>query len=126
MLPDLVEVAHYNLEQGSLSMRAALSAGVPIGLGSDAETLDGNGTALELVRMVHHGLSSADALRAATSVAADAIGLQDQIGTLEAGKLADLLVVDGDVLAEPELLLDPVRIWLVMQLGEPVGGTAAA
>jgi imidazolonepropionase-like amidohydrolase len=124
MLPELVELAHHNLREGSLSMRAALAAGVKIGLGSDAETLDGNGTALELVRMIHHGLTSADAMRAATSVAAEAIGLHDHIGTVEAGKLADLLVVDGDVLVEPELLLDPNRIWLVMQLGEPVGGQA--
>ena len=123
MLPSLVELAHHNLEQGTLSMQAALHAGVPIGLGSDAETLDGDGTALELVRMVHHGLSAPDALRAATSVAAKAIGLEDHIGTVAPGKLADLLVVDGDVLAEPELLLDPDRIWLVMQIGQPVAGT---
>ena len=42
---------------------------------------------------------------------------------MRAGKLADLLVVDGDVVAHPELLLDPRRIWLVLQLGEPVAGT---
>lgn len=123
MLQNLVELAHYNLEQGSLSMRAAMDAGVRIGLGSDAEALEGTDTGLELLRMIHHGLSSTDALRAATSVAAEAIGLQEHIGTVEAGKLADLLVVDGDVLDEPELLLNPARIWLVMQLGQPVAGT---
>jgi imidazolonepropionase-like amidohydrolase len=125
MLPSLVELAHYNLEQGTLSMRAAVSAGVRIGLGSDAETLDGNGTALELVRMIHHGLDPVDALRAATSTAAEAIGLQDHIGTVQAGKLADLVVLDGDAIAEPELLLDQDRIWLVLQIGHPVAGTAS-
>jgi imidazolonepropionase-like amidohydrolase len=104
-------------------MRAAASAGVRIGLGSDAEAMTGDATALELVRMVHHGLSPADALRAATSVAAEAVGLQEHIGTVQPGKLADLLVVDGDALAEPGLLLDPARIWLVPQLGHPVAGT---
>jgi imidazolonepropionase-like amidohydrolase len=104
MLPSLVDLAHYNREQGTLSMRAAASAGVRIGLGSDAETLDGDGTALELVRMVHHGLSPVEALRAATSVAAEAIGLQDNIGAVQPGKLADLVVLDGDAKAEPELL----------------------
>jgi imidazolonepropionase-like amidohydrolase len=123
MVPMLVDLAHYNLEQGTLSMRAAARAGVRIGLGSDAEGLSGTATALELVRMVHHGLSPADALRAATSVAAEAIGLDEHIGTIEAGKLADLLVVDGDVLAEPGLLRDPARIWLVVQLGHLAGGT---
>ncbi len=123
MLPSIVELAHYNLEQGTLSMRSALQAGVRIALGSDGETVSGQDTALELVRMVHHGLSPSEALRSATSVAAEAIGLQDHIGTVQAGKLADLLVVDGDVVAHPELLLDSRRIWLVLQLGEPVAGT---
>ena len=122
-LPLLVELARYNLEQGTLSMRAAARAGVRIGLGSDAEGLSGDATALELVRMIRHGLSPADALRAATSIAAKAIGLHEHIGTVQAGKLADLLVVDGDVLAAPELLLDPARIWLVVQLGHLAGGT---
>ena len=74
--------------------------------------------------MVHHGLASAEALRSATAIAAEAIGLEDHIGTIAPGKLADLVVVDGDVVASPELLLDPRRIWLVLQLGEVVGGAA--
>src|SRR5262245_3035460 len=123
MAPSLVELAHYNLQQGTLTLRAAAAAGVRIGLGSDAETMDGEGTGLELVRMIHHGLSPADALRAATSVAAEAIGLQEHIGTVQAGKIADLLVIDGDALAAPELLLDPARVWLVLQSGHPAAGT---
>jgi imidazolonepropionase-like amidohydrolase len=74
--------------------------------------------------MVHHGLSATEALRSATAIAAEAIGLEDHIGTVEVGKLADLVVIDGDVVADPELLLDPGRVWLVLQLGEVVGGTA--
>jgi len=124
MLPSIVDLAHYNLDEGTRSMRDALHAGVRIGLGSDGETGAGDDTARELLRMVHHGLSPSEALRSATSVAADAIGLLDHVGTVQAGKLADLLVIDGDVLTEPELLLDPHRIWLVLQLGEPVAGTA--
>jgi imidazolonepropionase-like amidohydrolase len=123
MLPSIVELAHYNLEQGTLSMRAARQAGVRIALGSDGETVSGQDTALELVRMVHHGLGPSEALRSTTAVAAEAIGLSNHIGTVQAGRLADLLVVDGDVVARPELLLDPDRIWLVLQLGEPVAGT---
>ena len=74
--------------------------------------------------MVHHGLTSAEALRSATAIAAEAIGLQDHVGTIAPGRLADLVVVDGDAVATPELLLDPRRIWLVLQLGEIVGGAA--
>ncbi|MGZ4244549.1 MAG: amidohydrolase family protein [Solirubrobacteraceae bacterium] len=124
MLPSIVELAHHNLQQGTLSMRAARDAGVRIALGSDRDGVSGEDTALELVRMVHHGLSATEALRAATAIAAEAIGLQDHIGTVQAGKLADLAVVDGDVLAVPELLLDPGRIWLVLQIGEVVAGAA--
>ncbi|HEY6524728.1 MAG TPA: amidohydrolase family protein, partial [Solirubrobacteraceae bacterium] len=124
MLPSIVELAHHNLEQGTLSMRAARQAGVRIALGSDRNGVSGDDTALELLRMVHHGLTSAEALVSATSIAAEAIGLQDHIGTITAGRLADIVVVDGDAVASPELLRDPQRIWLVLQLGEVVGGAA--
>jgi imidazolonepropionase-like amidohydrolase len=123
MLPRLVELANYNLEQGTLSMRAAGQAGVKIGMGSDRGGVGGDDAALELLRMIHHGLPVIDALRSATSVAAEAIGLEEDIGTVQRGRLADLVVVDGDVLAKPELLLDPQRIWAVLQLGEIVAGT---
>jgi imidazolonepropionase-like amidohydrolase len=53
-----------------------------------------------------------------------AIGLEDQIGTVAPGRLADLVVVDGDVLDSPEVLLDRSRIWAVLQLGELVSGAA--
>jgi imidazolonepropionase-like amidohydrolase len=126
MLPALVALAHHNLGEGTRSMRAARDAGVRIALGSDREGLRGQDTALELARMVHHGLTAGQALCAATSVAASAIGLGEYIGTVAPGRLADLVVVDGDVLAEPALLLDAHRIWLVLQLGEPVAGAAFA
>ena len=79
---------------------------------------------LEIQRMIFHGLTPAQALVAATSTAAQALGLGEHVGTVEQGKLADLLIVDGDPLAAPELLTDPARIWLVLQLGVPVAGQA--
>jgi imidazolonepropionase-like amidohydrolase len=124
MLPRLVELARYNLEQGTLSLRAAREAGVKIGAGSDRGGVAGEDTALELVRMIHHGLTAEEALRSATAVAAEAAGLEDHIGTVQAGRLADLVVVDGDVLEAPEVLLDRERIWAVLQLGELVAGAA--
>jgi imidazolonepropionase-like amidohydrolase len=124
MVPRLVELARYNLEQGTRSMRAAREAGVKIGAGSDRGGLSGEDTALELLRMVHHGLPVVDALRSATAVAAEAIGLEDHIGTVQPGRLADLVVVDGDVLRTPEVLLDRERVWAVLQLGELVAGAA--
>jgi imidazolonepropionase-like amidohydrolase len=74
--------------------------------------------------MVEAGLTAREALVAATSGSAYALGLSEHVGTVEPGKLADLIIVDGDPLAEPELLSDRERIWLVLRLGEPVAGTA--
>ncbi|HEX4656723.1 MAG TPA: amidohydrolase family protein [Streptosporangiaceae bacterium] len=120
MPPGLVDLADQNLENGTASMRAARDAGVKIALGSDMEVA----VALEVQRMIFHGLTPGEALVAATSTAAQALGLGDQVGTVEQGKLADLLIVDGDPLAEPALLADSSRIWLVLQLGVPVDGQA--
>ena len=124
MIPSIVELAHHNLREGTLSMRAAAAVGVKIALGADRNGVSGDDVALELLRMVHHGLSVEQALIAATRTAAEALGLQALIGTIEPGKLADLVALDGDVLVQPELLLDRDRIWLVFQLGEPVAGAA--
>jgi len=120
MPPGLVELADQNLDNGAASMRAARDAGVKIALGSDMEAA----VALELQRMIFHGLTAGQALVAATSTAARALGLGEHIGTVEEGKLADLLIVDGDPVAEPALLADPTRIWLVLRLGVPVAGQA--
>jgi imidazolonepropionase-like amidohydrolase len=120
MPPMLTGLARHNLEQGAASMRAARQVGVPIALGSDVSLATG----LEIQRMVHHGLPPAEALVAATRTAAEALGLGELIGTVTEGKLADLVVVDGDPLTEPRLLCDPGRIWLVLQLGAPVAGQA--
>lgn len=122
MLPSIVELAHYNLSQGSESLRAAKRAGVPIALGSDRAGVSGDDVALELLRMIHHGLSTREALHAATGAAARAAGLEQFIGTVAPGMLADLIVVDGNPVEEPALFLDPTRISMVFQLGELVAG----
>jgi imidazolonepropionase-like amidohydrolase len=118
----LSELAQRNLEEGAASMRAARQAGVKIALGSDVSLAAG----LEIQRMVHLGLTPAQALVAATRTAAGALDLDEYIGTVTAGKLADLTIVDGDPLAEPHLLSDPGRIWLVLQQGVPVAGQVLA
>jgi imidazolonepropionase-like amidohydrolase len=120
MTPMLADLARRNIHEGAASLRAARDTGVKIALGSDVSL----GTAAEIQRMIRHGLSAAEALAAATSSAAEALGLAGHIGTVAEGKLADLLIVDGDPLEEPQLLTDPGRIWLVLQLGVPVTGQA--
>jgi imidazolonepropionase-like amidohydrolase len=81
--------------------------------------------ARELVRMVEAGLTAEQAIVAATSGSARALGLSDR-GTIEEDNAADLLLVDGDPLADPAVLSDPKGIWLVVRDGVPVAGAALA
>jgi len=82
-------------------LRAA-ELGVKIGAGSDMiyPHVGIAALPLELASMVKIGLSPMQAIRAATSSAAECLGCQDELGTVEAGKLADLIVVDGDPLTD--------------------------
>ena len=102
------------------TMEAALAAGVEMAMGADAGPHGEN--ARELVLMVEAGLSASDGIVAATSTAARVCGLEDEIGTVEVGKRADLLVVDGDPLGDVGIIADRSRIWLVLKDGEPVAG----
>lgn len=76
-----------------------VAAGGRIGVGSHGQ-LQGLGMHWELWLLQSGGLPTHDALRAATIVGAEAIGLATDIGSLEPGKLADLLVLDRDPLAD--------------------------
>ncbi|HEY5990413.1 MAG TPA: amidohydrolase family protein, partial [Streptosporangiaceae bacterium] len=120
---DLDRNAHINIAHSELTIQAAHAAGTPIALGGDAMHNKG-GAWIEILRMIHHGLPARAALAASTSAAAHAIGLGHLAGTIAPGMLADLVVIDGDPVAQPELLGDPARIWLVLQAGQPVAGTA--
>jgi imidazolonepropionase-like amidohydrolase len=120
--PLLVELGEHNVEQAHLTLVAARNAGVRLAMGHDAAPIHAG--ANELLRMIEAGLTAVEALVAATSGSAYALGLGEHVGTVEPGKLADLVVVDGDPLSEPALLCDRGRIWLVLRLGEPVAGAA--
>jgi len=97
---------------------AARAAGVRLAMGYDSAPLH-RGTD-ELLRLVDAGLTPSEALVAATAGGAYALGLLEHVGTVEAGKLADLVAVDGDPLVEPRVLCDPGRIRLVVRLGSMV------
>ena len=98
--------------------RHAVERGVRIAMGTDGGV--GSHLPTELSLMVEHGMSPLASLRAATIDAARLLGLDGEIGTLEAGKAADLLLVDGDPIAEPALWRDPARIVTVIQGGRVV------
>jgi imidazolonepropionase-like amidohydrolase len=105
---------------GAASLYRAHQAGVRIALGTDTgrtlrEFFGRNGYELEL--MVDIGMTPMDALVAGTRDAAIALGEDDELGTLEARKVADLLLVDGDPLQDIRVLGDRSRIHLVMKDG---------
>ena len=84
------------------SFALAARGGVPIAAGTDAGTpLNPHGSLVpELKLMIRHGLPPMDALRAATSVAAAALGLEQEIGRIAPGFVADLVAVGSDPLAD--------------------------
>jgi len=84
-------------------VRRALAIGVKIALGTDAAVYPHGDNALEFVLMAADGMPNAQALRAGTSSAADLLGLADKIGTLESGKLADVVAVPGNPLEDIKL-----------------------
>ena len=100
------------VKEGMGCFRRACEAGVKVALGTDAFIADMHGTnAAELPLMMEKGgLSAMEAIVAGTKNAAECCLLDEQVGTLEAGKLADILVVDGDPLADITVLQDPERI----------------
>ena len=100
------------------TVQQALSAGVRVVAGTDAGAWEHGNNAKELELLVEAGMAPMQALVAATGWAAGCLGLEDSIGTVETGKLADLVVVDGDPLADIAILQDKDRIRLVMKEGK--------
>ncbi len=95
------------VEEASVrSLQMAIKAGVKIVIGTDAGTaFNPHGdNAEELELMVKNGMSPKQALAAATTVAADLLGMADKIGTLAPGKFADLIAVKGDPLFDINIL----------------------
>ena len=101
------------------SLKLAYEAGVPIAMGSDVGTpLNYHGeNALEVYWMHKAGLSAMDALVAATGNAAKALGWDSWLGTLEAGKVADLIVHAKNPLEDLRVLADKASLQFVMKDG---------
>jgi imidazolonepropionase-like amidohydrolase len=113
------------LEGGAESARRILKAGGRLGMGGDygfAWNPHGD-YARELAFFVKHvGFSPLETIRCATRTGAEIMGREHEFGTLEPGKLADLLIIEGDVLADIASLEDRSRFVAVMQGGVIKGG----
>ena len=96
------------------SLRKAVPKGVKIAFGTDAGVSKHGRNADEFELMVKNGMTPMQSLEAATVNAADLLGLSDDVGTLEPGKRADLIAVDGDPLTDVTVLK---RVPFVMKDG---------
>src|SRR6266581_6422129 len=85
-----------NSEAKRASFRAALDAGVTIASGSDVGVFAHGDNARELEAMVNFGMAPVDALRSATSIDARVLHMENQLGRIGPGLLADLIAVEGD------------------------------
>jgi imidazolonepropionase-like amidohydrolase len=116
--PEAIPPLQTYIERNLEATRRAAKAGVRIGMGSDAVyTMFGQNTR-ELGWFVRAGLTPAQALGTATTTAAELLELQDRLGRIARGYLADVVAVEGDPLQQIEALFTGVR-W-VMKDGKVV------
>jgi imidazolonepropionase-like amidohydrolase len=106
------------------SIQKCMEAGIPIAAGSDAGLVHfpQGGVREEICRYVEIGMTPMEALETATINAAQCIGMDDDLGSLEEGKVADIIVLDADPLEEIECLRDINNLLAVIQNGAIVGG----
>jgi imidazolonepropionase-like amidohydrolase len=98
-IPDAsVAKAREVIETHRASFAKAVSAGVKVAMGTDSGVTPHGNNLRELALMVEGGMTPMQAIVATTRTAAELMGLDDELGTLEPGKRADLVVIDGDPL----------------------------
>ena len=126
-VPDwMVERLNDTYESARKSTRLAHQAGVPVAMGSNAGTpLNRHGeNALGVMSIQQAGLKPMEALVAATLTAARALGREAELGTIQEGKLADLLVLDSDPLEDLSRLADKKQLRAVFLDGKLVARQA--
>jgi len=117
--PEVRAKIEWRIKVTGESLRKAVPKGVKIAFGTDAGVSKHGRNADEFELMVKYGMTPAAALQAATVNAADLLGLQADVGTIEPGKRADLIAVDGDPLVDVTVLK---RVPFVMKDGREFTG----
>lgn len=111
------------IEAHKESIARAYSAGVKIAMGTDCAVTPHGTNLRELGLMCDIGMSPMDVLTASTRVAAECLGWESQVGTLEPGKLADVVISSTDPLRDIHSLADTGNIVFVMKDGQMVKDT---
>jgi imidazolonepropionase-like amidohydrolase len=117
MLPESIEKEKKLGRLQRENFRKAVRAGARIGFGTDGGVYPHGDNAKQFAYMVQFGMTAAQAIRAATSDAAELLGWKDRVGTLEPGKLADVIAVSGDPLSDVKVL---EKVGFVMKGGAVV------
>ena len=120
----MVAKARETMRRHAAAFRAAVDAGVQIAMGTDSGVGQHGENGREIALMVENGMTPMRAIEATTRIPARILGLAHQLGTIEAGKQADVVVVRGDPLREIGLFNDPDRVELVAKAGEIVRSAA--
>jgi imidazolonepropionase-like amidohydrolase len=115
LTPNMIEKAKVVLPIAQQNLSHAFKSGVKIAFGTDAAVYPHGLNAHEFGKMVDMGLSPLQSIQAATLNASDLIGWADRVGTLEPGKFADIVAVQGDPLTNVRVL---ENINFVMKGGE--------
>lgn len=106
----------FNLRKHGEFVRKAWEAGVPIACGTDENGMHGIGRCPEeYVLLAEAGLPTYAVLQGATGIAARTLGLENEIGTLEAGKSADILILNRNPLEDISALTDKATVEFVVQ-----------
>ena len=131
LVPTLTVFAHHSAEGNPVAqvearefrqhhietVQQAMRLGVRVVAGTDAGGWFHGNNSVELDMLVDSGMTPMEAIIAGTGEAAACCGLEGELGTLEPGKLADVLVVDGNPLSDVTVLQERDRIRLVMKEG---------
>jgi imidazolonepropionase-like amidohydrolase len=120
--PELIAKGREVMPAARKNVARAFAAGVKVGFGTDAAVYPHGLNAHEFAVMVKLGLTPLQAIQAATVNDADLLGWSDKVGTIEPGKWADIVAVDGDPLADVTTL---ERVKFVMKGGEVVKNSYA-
>jgi imidazolonepropionase-like amidohydrolase len=115
--PNMIEKAKTVIPIAEKNVSHAFKSGVKVALGTDAAVMPHGLNAHEFGKMVEMGLTPLQSIQAGTVNAADLLGWADKIGTIEAGKWADIVAVDGDPLQDVTTL---EHVKFVMKGGEVI------